>query len=58
MLVQKMSIYLKDNKYNVTNVQSERNCKVLKKFSTETFGEDLVLNYSNFNVFFNKEIIK
>jgi predicted AlkP superfamily pyrophosphatase or phosphodiesterase len=50
--------FLKDNKYNVTNVEPKEIRASLKKFSTDTFGEDLVLNYSNFNLFFNKEIIK
>jgi predicted AlkP superfamily pyrophosphatase or phosphodiesterase len=50
--------YLKDNKYNVTNVDSKEIRKALSKYSIDTFGVDLVLNYSNFNVFFNKEIIK
>jgi predicted AlkP superfamily pyrophosphatase or phosphodiesterase len=50
--------FLKDNKYNVTNVEPKDIRKALSKFSVDTFGEDLVMNYSNFNVFFNKEIIK
>ena len=50
--------YLKDNKYNVKSVNPKDIVKALKKYSTDTFGEDLVLNYSNFNLFFNKEIIK
>jgi predicted AlkP superfamily pyrophosphatase or phosphodiesterase len=50
--------YLKDHKYNVTNVEPKEIRKALKKYSVDTFGEDLILNYSNFNVFFNKEIIK
>ena len=50
--------FLKDNKYNVTNVEPKEIVKGLKKFSTDTFGADLVLDFSNFNLFFNKEIIK
>lgn len=50
--------FLSDNKYNVTNVEPKEIRAALKKFSTDTFGDDLVLNYSNFNLFFNKEIIK
>jgi predicted AlkP superfamily pyrophosphatase or phosphodiesterase len=50
--------YLKDNKYNVTNVEPKEIVKGLKKFSNEAFGDDLILDYSNFNLFFNKEIIK
>jgi predicted AlkP superfamily pyrophosphatase or phosphodiesterase len=51
-------LFLKDKKYNVANIEPKDIVKALKKFSTDTFGEDLVLNYSNFNLFFNKEIIK
>ncbi|MEC4005348.1 alkaline phosphatase PafA [Flavobacterium sp. SUN052] len=50
--------FLNDNKYNVTNVEPKEIRASLKKFSIETFGDDLVLNYSNFNLYFNKEIIK
>ena len=50
--------FLKDNKYAVKNIEPKEIKTALKKFSTDTFGEDLVLNYSNFNLFFNKEIIK
>lgn len=50
--------FLNDNKYNVTNVEPKSIKAALKKFSTDTYGEDLLLNYSNFNLFFNKEIIK
>lgn len=50
--------FLNDKKYKVTNVEPKEIVKALKKFSTDTFGEDLIWNYSNFNLFFNKEIIK
>ncbi len=50
--------YLKDNKYNVKNVPSKDIVESMKKYSTETFGVDLILDYSNFNVFFNKDILK
>ena len=50
--------YLKDNKYNVKNVPSKSVDAALRKFSTETFGADLILNYSNFNFFFNKPVLK
>jgi predicted AlkP superfamily pyrophosphatase or phosphodiesterase len=51
-------IYLKDHKYNVDNYPSKDVKQSLQDFSTKTFGVDLVLNYSNFNVYFNKQIIK
>lgn len=50
--------FLKDNKYNVTNVEPKDITKGLKKFSSDTFGEDLILNYSNFNIYFDKDKIK
>ena len=50
--------YLKDNKFNVTNIVTKDFKTALKDFSVSTFGESLVLDYSNFNVFFNREIIK
>ncbi len=50
--------FLKDNKYKVTNVEPKEIAKGLKKFSTDTFGDDLVLNYSNFNIYFDSEKIK
>ncbi len=50
--------YLKDNKYNVKNVPSKDIVAALNKYSIDTFGVNLVLNYSNFNLFFNKQIIK
>lgn len=50
--------YLKDRKYNVKNIPSKDIFKSLKDFSTATFGENLVVDYSNFNIFLNKELIK
>ncbi len=50
--------FLKDNKYAVKNIQPKEIVKALKKYSTDTFGVDLVLNYSNSNLFFDKEILK
>lgn len=50
--------FLNDNKYNVINVESKEIVKSLKKFSVDTFGDDLILDYSNFNLFFNREKIK
>ena len=50
--------FLKDSKYNVTNIEYGTIQAGLKKFSKDSYGEDFILNYSNFNVFFNKELIK
>ncbi len=49
--------FLSDHKYNVTNVETASIQEKLKQFSTERYGENLVLNYSNFNLFLNKQII-
>ena len=49
--------YLKDNKYDVNSVEPKEIKKGLTQFSQDTFGENLVLNYSNFNLYLNKEII-
>jgi len=50
--------FLRDNKYNVINVDYKEISKNLKKFSIDSFGVDLVLNYGGFNLYFNKEVIK
>ena len=50
--------FLNDNKYNVTNIDTKDFVTSLKKFSTDTFGVDLVLNYDSFNLYFNKDILK
>ena len=49
--------FLNDNNYNVSNVDYKTIPAGLRKYSKDTFGEDLILDYSNFNIFFNKEII-
>jgi predicted AlkP superfamily pyrophosphatase or phosphodiesterase len=51
-------IYMKDHKYNVTNVPGKEIVKSFEKFSVDTFGVNLVLNYSNFNLYLNRNIIK
>jgi predicted AlkP superfamily pyrophosphatase or phosphodiesterase len=52
------AIFLKDRKLNVDNIPSKEIFASLTKFSTETFGENLVLDYSNFNIFLNRDLIK
>ncbi|GAA4777063.1 MULTISPECIES: alkaline phosphatase PafA [Flavobacterium] len=50
--------HLKDNKYDVENI-SEKNLEMaMAEFSKTYFGDDLLLNYSNYNVFFDKEKLK
>jgi predicted AlkP superfamily pyrophosphatase or phosphodiesterase len=51
-------IYMKDHKYNITNVPGKDIVKSMEKFSTDTFGVNLVLNYSNFNLYLNQVLIK
>lgn len=50
--------FMHDHKYNVTNLDYKAIEASLKKFSTDTFGADLVLNYSNFNVYLDMAKIK
>jgi len=50
--------YLKNNKLNVKNIEYKEISKGLKKFSTDTYNEDFVTNYSNFNLYLNKDKIK
>lgn len=50
--------YLKDNKYAVESLNSNNLRQSIIEFSQKNFGEDLLLNYSNFNVFINKEKVK
>ena len=50
--------YLRDNKYNVKSMPPKEIRENLKDYSIKTFGEDLVLNYSSFNLYFKKDIIK
>lgn len=51
-------IYLKDRKYNVTNVPSKETYRSMEQFSVATYGINLVSNYSNYNVYLNKELIQ
>ncbi len=50
--------YLKDNKYDVTNLSSKSFRNDLIEFSKTTYGEDLILNFSNSNVFLDKPMLK
>ena len=47
--------YLKDNKYEVESLNSKNLQQSIIDFSQKTFGENMLLDYSNFNVFINKE---
>lgn len=50
--------HLKDNKYDVENVSEKNIEQAIAEFTKTYFGDDLLLNYSNYNVFLNKEKIK
>lgn len=50
--------YLKDHKYQVNNINFNTIEADLKEFSRATFGEDVILKYDSFNVFFDKELLK
>lgn len=50
--------YLSDHKYNVTNTSSKEMSKSLEKFSIDTYGVNFVMNYSNFNLFLERDLIK
>lgn len=50
--------FLKENKYAVEAVDYKKLSNELREFSKKTFGADLVLNYSNYNLFFDKKIIQ
>lgn len=50
--------FLRDNKYAVGAIDYKELSNKLREFSKSTFGVDLVLNYSNYNLFFDKKLIK
>ncbi len=50
--------HLKDNKYQVNNINSKAVESDLKAFSKTTFGMDALLKYDNYNLFLDKEAIK
>ncbi|RXR19407.1 alkaline phosphatase family protein [Flavobacterium amnicola] len=50
--------HLKDNKYEVDNVREKNIEQSIAEFTKTYFGDDLLLNYSNYNVFLNKQKIK
>ena len=50
--------YLKDNKYKVEAISYNEIKKDLKAFSEEAFGDNIILDYSNFNVFLDHSKIE
>ncbi len=49
--------FLKDKKYDVKNIEPKTISEFLKKYSVDTFGTDLILDYSNFNIYFKLDEI-
>jgi predicted AlkP superfamily pyrophosphatase or phosphodiesterase len=50
--------HLKDNKYQVTNINYKDVSADLKAFSKTAFGVDVLLKYDSYNVHFDKDAIK
>ena len=50
--------FLKDNKFPLSLGEYKQFTNKFRDFSKTTFGEDVVLNYSNYNLFFDKKKIK
>jgi predicted AlkP superfamily pyrophosphatase or phosphodiesterase len=49
--------FMHNEKYDVKNIDYKTISKSVKQFSKDTFGEDLILDYSNFNLFLDKNKI-
>lgn len=49
--------FMHNEKYDVKNIDYKTISKSVEQFSKDTFGEDLVLDYSNFNLFLDKSKI-
>jgi hypothetical protein len=49
--------FMHNSKYDVKNIDYKTITKSVKQFSKDTFGDDLVLSYSNFNLFLDKKKI-
>lgn len=50
-------VFLKDHKFDVENVNTKAFLKKLEAFGIETFGSDVILNCSNQNIFFDKDVL-
>ena len=50
--------YLKDNKYDVNNLNSKNIQQDIKEYIEKTFGDNYLLDYSNYNVFLDKAKLK
>ncbi|WP_243388954.1 alkaline phosphatase PafA [Flavobacterium aurantiibacter] len=50
-------VFLKDHKYEVENVSSKDFVNKLEAFGLATFGEDVIANCSNQNIFFDKDAL-
>lgn len=52
------SAHLRDNKYQVTNIEYKDVERDLKAFSKTAFGTDVLLKYDNYNLFLDHDAIK
>jgi hypothetical protein len=50
--------YLKDNKYNVNNLNSKNIQQSIKEYLEKEFGDNYLLDYSNYNIFLDKVKLK
>ncbi|AWA30219.1 alkaline phosphatase [Flavobacterium magnum] len=50
--------FLKDHKYDVTNIPFGEMSKNLKQFSLDTFGTDVIADFSNNNLYLNRQALK
>src|SRR5574343_204794 len=50
--------YLKDNKYNVNNLNSKNIQQSIKEHLEKEFGDNYLLDYSNYNIFLDKAKLK
>ncbi|WNM20185.1 alkaline phosphatase PafA [Flavobacterium capsici] len=50
--------FLKEHKYNIDNVETKSIRAAIREFSKNTYGENLLLDYTKNNVFINREILK
>jgi hypothetical protein len=49
--------FMHNSKYDVKNIDYKTITKSVRQFSKDNFGDDLVLDYSNFNLFLDKKKI-
>lgn len=50
--------YLADRKFEVTNLDNKDVVSELVRFSIEQYGQNIIKEYSNFNLFLNQELVQ